>query len=283
MALDSIDLTPRVGSEIRIGREALLGGGQGRGIRELLEQRGVVIVRDMPITDDELHTIAASLGDIRIDGKDGGTKASLLKVTFDKEHNAELAEYFLGTFSWHFDGAWENVPPLGSVLTPRVLAPTGGETEFVNTYAAYDDLPDDKKRQFDTLKVAHTMVETYSRITPDPTPEQIADWRGYGEKIHPLVWHHRSGRKSIALSNSAEYIVGMDREEGRALIKWLGEWCEQPRFVYRHEWRMDDVLIWDNTGTMHRAAPYDIECGRRLHRVTLVGEESLEPVREAVA
>lgn len=275
MALTTVNLTPRVGSEIRIDKQTLLDGSLASDIRDLLEQRGIVIVRNVDFTDEDLHTLAATLGDIRIDGKDGGTKDSLLKVTFDKEHNAELAEYFWGTFSWHFDGPWEDVPPRASVVSPRVLAPDGGETEFINTYAAYDDLPEDKKKLLDGLMVAHTMVQTYSQITENPTEEQLADWRTYGEKIHPLIWHHQSGRKSIALSNSAEYVVGMERKESDSLLNWLAQWCEQPKFVYRHEWRLGDMLIWDNTGTMHRAAPYDTECGRRLHRVTLVGEEPL--------
>lgn len=279
MALTTVNLTPRVGSEIKIDQPALLSGRHAGEIRDLLEQRGVVIFRGMDFSDEDLHTLAATLGDIRIDGKEGVKKQSLMKVTFDKTHS-DLTEYFWGTFSWHFDGAWEDMPPRASVLTPRVLAPTGGETEFINTYAAYDDLPEDRKTLLDGLMTAHTMVETYSRITKNPTEEQLNDWRSYGEKIHPLIWHHQSGRKSIALSNSSEYVVGMDRAESDALLKWLADWCEQPQFVYTHKWQMGDVLIWDNTGTMHRAAPYDIDSGRRLHRVTLTGEEPLSAVRE---
>ncbi|MEQ1882944.1 MAG: TauD/TfdA family dioxygenase [Burkholderiales bacterium] len=278
MALSTVNPTPLVGAEIKIDQASLLSGRHAAEIRDLLELRGVVFVRGMDFSDDDLHTLAATLGKIRLDGKDGVKKESLMKVTFDKEHS-HLTEYFLGTFTWHFDGFWEDLPPRASVLTPRVLAPTGGETEFINTYAAYEALPQEKKDLFDGLMTAHTMFRTHSRVYPNPTREQLEDWRGYGEKIHPLVWHHLSGRNSIALSSSTDFVVGMDRAESDALLEWLSDWCEQPRFVYRHEWRMGDVLIWDNTGTMHRAAPYDMECGRRLHRVTLVGEEQLTPVR----
>jgi alpha-ketoglutarate-dependent taurine dioxygenase len=281
MALDAVNLSEFVGSQISIDKDALLSGDHADEIFALLEKRSVVLFRDMPFSDEDLHILAATLGDIRADGKNGTKKDSLMKVTFDKKHSA-LTEYFWGTFSWHFDGAWEDVPPLASVLSPRVLsAPGTGQTEFINTYAAYDALPEADKALLDPLLTAHTMVETYTRIHKDPTPEQIADWRSYGEKIHPIIWHHRSGLKSIALSNSSEYIVGMDRAESDALLRRLADWCEQPRFVYSHEWRMDDVLIWNNTGTMHRAAPYDVECGRRLHRVTLNGVESLAVAPEA--
>ncbi|RYD97483.1 MAG: TauD/TfdA family dioxygenase [Sphingomonadales bacterium] len=274
MALNAVNATPNVGSELRINKADLLSGTYADEIAALLEARSVVFARGLEFSDEDLHTLAATLGDIRLDGKDGRKKDSLMKVTFDKKHS-ELTEYFWGTFTWHFDGAWEDVPPRASVLTPRVLAPTGGETEFINTYAAYDALPDDRKRQLDGLMTAHTMVETYRRIVDNPTEEQIRDWRGYGEKIHPLIWHHRSGLKSIALSNSTEYVVSMDRAESDELLKWLADWVEQRRFVYTHVWQMGDVLIWNNTGTMHRAAPYDVDSGRRLHRVTLQGVEPL--------
>lgn len=279
MPLSKAYPTPRVAAEINLDKQSLLSGDHATEIREILEYRGVVFFRGLDFSDEDLHTLAGTLGSIRLDGKDGVKKESLLKVTFDKEHS-HLTEYFLGTFTWHFDGFWEDVPPRGSVLTPRVLAPVGGETEFINTYAAYDDLPEEKKTLFDGLMTAHTMYRTHSRVYPNPTAEQLADWEGYGVKVHPLIWQHKSGRKSIAISSSSHYIIGMDRAESDELLQWVADWCEQPQFVYSHKWQMGDVLIWDNTGTMHRAAPYDMDCGRRLHRVTLVGEEPLSPVRE---
>ncbi len=192
MALVTVNPTPLVGAEIQIDQASLLSGRHASEIRDLLELRGVVFVRGLDFSDEDLHTLAATLGKIRLDGKDGVKKESLMKVTFDKEHS-HLTEYFLGTFTWHFDGFWEELPPRASVLTPRVLAPSGGETEFINTYAAYEALPQDKKDLFDTLMTAHTMYRTHSRVYPNPTQEQLDDWRGYGEKIHPLVWHHAVG------------------------------------------------------------------------------------------
>ena len=70
-----------------------------------------------------------------------------MKVTFDKKENATYAEFFPGTFFWHMDGTYEEVPPFATVLTPRVLAPKGGQTEFANNYAAYEDLPESEKRR----------------------------------------------------------------------------------------------------------------------------------------
>jgi alpha-ketoglutarate-dependent taurine dioxygenase len=89
------------------------------------------------------------------------------------------------------------------------------------------------------------------------------------------VWTHQSGRKSLVLGSTTSHIEGMTPEAGRALLARLEEWSTQPRFVYRHEWKLGDLLIWDNTGTMHRVLPYAIDSGRMMHRTTLVGEERL--------
>jgi alpha-ketoglutarate-dependent taurine dioxygenase len=156
-----------------------------------------------------------------------------------------------------------------------VLSTWGGETEFANTYAAYEALSDGDKALIDSLKVVHSKRATMEKSYPDPTPEQAAHWTSFAPKTHPLVWRHRSGRRSLFLSTSSDYVIGMDKAEGDALLARLLDWATQPRFVYRHSWRMGDVLIWDNTGTMHRVRPYDLESRRRLHRVTLMGEEAV--------
>ena len=114
------------------------------------------------------------------------------------------------------------------------------------------------------------------------TFEHVADaeelmrelWRIAAPKTHPLVWTHRSGRKSLVLGSTASHIEGMGRAEGRALLDELLDWATQPQFVYRHEWRLGDMLMWDNTGTMHRAEPYAQDSGRLMHRTTLLGEEA---------
>ena len=113
---------------------------------------------------------------------------------------------------------------------------------------------------------------------PDATDEQMMLWRSYPVRTHPLVWRHKSGRKSLVLSTSASHIVGMHPAESHALLQRLMSWATQPQYVYQHTWRMNDLLIWDNTGTMHRVLPYDMTCGRRLHRFTLNGEEPVAGV-----
>jgi alpha-ketoglutarate-dependent taurine dioxygenase len=276
MTLVTVNLIPRIATELKCDLATLVSGAHSAELRALLERRGVLVVRGLNMEDDDQLAFAQTLGTVRLGAVRKEGARGITKVTFDNVANPERASYhFRGTFYWHMDGIYDDVPPLASVLTPRVLAPSGGQTEFANTYASYDELPEADKQRFATLKVVHTLERSYRHAIKNPTAEELADWRRTQPKAHPLVWHHRSGRKSLALGTSADYIVGMDRKESDALLDWIMNWMTQPQFVYQHHWKMGDLLMWDNTGTMHRVLPFDMECGRRLHRVTLEGEEPL--------
>ena len=91
--------------------------------------------------------------------------------------------------------------------------------------------------------------------------------------IHPLVWRHNSGRKSLVIGSHADGVVGQPVPHGRSLLVRLQEWAAQPAFSYRHEWQEGDLVIWDNCGVMHRVVPYDENSGRRMKRTTIMGEE----------
>jgi alpha-ketoglutarate-dependent taurine dioxygenase len=265
MALLTIDLTPRIGTEIRTDPQTLLSGAASAEIRYLLEHRGVVLFRNIHLSDEQQIEFARTLGDI---------EQGIFKITFDKQQNPQYAAYLNATHSWHIDRVDYDVPTLGSILSPRVLSPTGGQTEFANTYAAYEDLPGEEREYLDTLRVVHT-IESSFRDVINPTEAEIRFFRSFPAKTQPLVWRHRSGRKSLALGVSACKVIGMDEAYGAALLDRLMKWSTQPQYVYQHQWQMGDMLIWDNTGTMHRVLPFDHESGRRLHRTTLAGVEPL--------
>lgn len=275
MALHTIDLTPCIGTELRIDRETLLSGTVSHAIRNLLVRRGVIVIRGVELSDEQQRIFTQTLGKLRLGTIKAEGEAGLMKVTHDKKENPAYAEFFTGTFFWHFDGPHEEVPPFATVLTPRVLSPIGGQTEFANVYAAYDDLTAEERAFLEPLKVVHTMPAAMWHSYEDVTEEQLRLWRTYPVRIQPLVWSHRSGRKSLVLATSAARIVGMHLAESHYLLQRLMACATKPEYVYRHEWRMNDILIWDNTGTMHRATPYDTASGRRLHRFTLEGEEPI--------
>ena len=262
--LDVVDLTPKIGSEVKIDKATLLAGTHGREIRELLTRRGVVVVRDIPVSDDEQRAIAESLGELR---SDSVRKEVMTKV-----------EHFPGPFFWHMDGTYEEFPPLATMLSPRVLSKQGGQTEFANTYAAFEDLPEDKCERLIPLRVLHTMQASLFHAYPEATLSDIEHWLTFPNRTHPLVWQHTSGRRSLVLSSSAAHVIGMDVARSRELIDELLAHVTSQSYVYRHEWRMGDIVMWDNTGTMHRVRPYPADCGRELHRFTLVGQEPIAAV-----
>ncbi|CAN7623101.1 TauD/TfdA family dioxygenase [Phenylobacterium sp. LjRoot225] len=269
MALTTIDLCPRIGAEIRAEPAELLAGTYAAELRERLEQRGVLVFRELGFDDDQQMQFSATLGDIL-----PTVGESVFKITFEKGV-ASTADYTRGSFVWHIDRTNEDVPTRASILSARRLSQTGGETEFANTYAAWDDLPESEKTSLEGLRVVHSVENGMRLVNATPSEEQVQSWRRSAPRVHPLVWTHRSGRKSLVLGSTAASVEGMGLKEGRALLDELLAWATQPRFVYRHAWKIGDLLIWDNTGTMHRVQPYGEDSGRLMHRTSLVGEEAV--------
>jgi alpha-ketoglutarate-dependent taurine dioxygenase len=271
-------LKPCVGSELKLGKAELLGGALRDEIRALLVERGVLIVRDMELTDEEQRGLARQMGDLRTGTVSKEGDEGLMKITLDAQQNPDYADFFPGSLLWHMDGTYDEYPPFATILRPIVLVEEGGETEFANNYAAYEDLPAEEKARLDRLKVVHTMLAAMVHACPDADLKQVERWMSYPDRVHPLVWQHRSGRKSLALSTSCSHVVGMHAADSHDLLGRLMAHATQDKYVYRHEWRKNDLLMWDNTGTMHRARPYDAAAGRLLHRFTLNGEEPITAV-----
>jgi alpha-ketoglutarate-dependent taurine dioxygenase len=281
MSFDVVDIKPRIGSEIRADVQDLLSGAFASELRALLVRRGVLVFRDLDITLDQQRAITATLGRLHI--PDSGDP--LQKVTRDEKESAEYAAFFPATFFWHMDGHYhQTVPCFAASLRPARLPPDGGgQTEFMNTYAAYEDLSDEDKRLVDGLRVVHSRVSTMSRVKPDATEEEAATWRRTPTANQPLVWQHQSGRKSLMLGNSVAYIEGMHPADSNDVLIRLRSHMMQPQYIYTHEWRMNDLLLWDNTGTMHRARPFDPDSRRLLLRFTLEGEEPIRAPHERLA
>ena len=271
---DVTDLSPKIGCEIRTDKETLLSGAKAKKIRELMERRGVILFREINLSDEEQIAFTHALGTFaHEEGEGSKDKDTVYPITMDSSINP-IAEYLKGAFFWHIDGTMSEKPILASMMSSRRLSPEGGETEFCNTYAAWDDLPEDEKAELEGLKVVHAMWRSQLYVYPEPSYELFKQWQSRGENTLPLVWKHRSGRKSLVLGATALNVVGMTPPESEALLIRLRDWATQPQFVYRHEWKLGDLVIWDNTGTMHRALPYDHKSGRLMHRTKLEGEEA---------
>jgi len=267
MAIEALALKDKVGTEVRTQIDDLLTDEVAAMARKLLVERGVLVFKELNLTDEQQVALAEKMGMLRQEGQKG-----IYKITLDKQANARR-DYLKGSFLWHIDGTHDSVPPFASLLTGITLSETGGQTEFANSYAAYEALSPEMKARIDNLKVVHSVEVSMRRAGIEPTEDNLKFWRSFPDTTHNLVWTHKSGRKSLVIGCHASHIEGMDKEEGEKLLQELLDWTTQPMFVYRHEWNPGDLLIWDNTGVLHRVEPYPLDCGRMMHRTTLLGEE----------
>ena len=250
----------------------------GDAILKALEDNGVLVFRGLRLDPEAQVAFCRRLGEVDHSSDGHHPVAGIYPITLDTSKNSSAA-YLRATFDWHIDGCTplgDECPQKATVLSAVQVAERGGETEFANSCAAYDALSDEERDRFGSLRVVHSLEASQRRITPDPTPEQVARWRSRRTHEHPLVWTHRSGRKSLVLGASADYVVGMDLDEGRVLLGELLERATVPDNVYSHAWSVGDTVIWDNRGVLHRAAPYDPSSAREMLRTTVLGDEPIQ-------
>ena len=245
---------------------------------DALETHGVLVFRDVHLAPEQQVAFCRHIGEV--DSSNGNHDVEgIYRVSLDSTTNGRSAAYLRGTFVWHVDGCTpdgDECPQMATVLSAKAVSAVGGETEFASSYAAYEDLTVHEKTRFGILRVVHSLEASQRRVTSDPSPKQLAAWRSRPSHEHPLVWTHRSGRRSLLVGASADHVVGMDLGEGRALLAELLARATTPERVYRHEWSVGDMVIWDNRGVLHRAAPYDPSSGREMLRTTILGTEPIE-------
>lgn len=244
--------------------------------REALDRSGVVVFPELRIEDDDFVAFTRLLGEPVIARTSEHRLPEIDTITMDPQRvTPEMAAIRKGNFEWHIDGATLAVPQQATLLTAREVDEAGGDTEFANTFLAYEALPTEEKDQFDGLHVVHSFAAAQLRAHPDASPKQRAAWQKVPSRRHPLVWTRSDGRKSLLVGATAGEIVGRPAEEGRAVLDRLTQWATQPRFALRHRWRPGDLVIWDNTGMLHHALPFKATSRRLMHRTTLVGQEAV--------
>jgi alpha-ketoglutarate-dependent taurine dioxygenase len=242
-----------------------------------LDAHGVLVFHDLDLNPEDQVAFCSKLGDI--DYSEGHHPViGIYRVSLDVTKNSS-AEYLHGTFDWHIDGCTPlrgECPQMATLLSAKAVARTGGETEFASTYAAYDDLDDEDQRLVEGLRVVHSLEASQRKRHPSPTEEQLARWRARPVSEHPLVWNHRSGRKSLVLGASADHVVDMDLDEGRALLDRLLDQATRRERTYQHHWAVGETVIWDNRGVLHRALPYASDSPREMLRTTVLGDEPIQ-------
>ncbi|MET0283494.1 MAG: TauD/TfdA family dioxygenase [Polyangiales bacterium] len=258
-----------IGSRVLNTKQELLQGDLGPALKELLQQRGVLVFPELHLTDEEQIAFTKTLGKFEPERSSGD---GVFKVTLDTNQSAS-AEYLKGSLYWHIDGTLNDVPILASILNSRKLSDWGGNTGFCSTYAAWENLPEEKKKELEALRVMHAVWATVFYYEPEPNLEKLKRMQSIGERELPLVWKHRDGRKSLILGCTAHRVLGLDPMKSAELLVGLREWATSEPFSYSHKWSVGDLVIWDNTGTLHRAEAYDPKSGRLLVRTKLEGDE----------
>ena len=259
-------------------------------IRAGMDEYAVLVFRDQPFADDEQLAFAQ-----RLDGE-LHTKLGISALQKNRLGNEALGDisnldengeimgsdnrrrmYGLGNRLWHTDASFQDPPGRYSMLSAKVVPPVDADTEFADMRAAYDALPEEEKRRLEGLRVHHSIA--YSRQTLGFEFSQ-GEQEALQGAVHPLVRTiPRSRRRSLYVASHASRIIEWPVPEGRLLLRDLIEHATQPEFVYRHSWRVGDLVIWDNRATMHRARPFDDTKHRReLRRVTTLDIEQPAPV-----
>ena len=276
MGVTTKPITPEIGLEVTgLAGHELVDPARAAECQAAIDAHGVVVYKEAHIGDADLLALSEMLGTVVIP-KMGGLEGhpGVDVISLDPAESA-LAKYRRSTIFWHLDGTMDELPQKATFLTALVVADEGGDTEFANTYAAYEALPEDEKVRIDDLRVEHSFAAAQLMFTPEPTDKERAAWNEVPSRVHPLVWRRRDGRRSLLIGSTAGRLVDLPEGESRALLDHLLAWVTQPRFVLRHHWSPGDLVGWDNTGLLHRAIPYEATSHRLLHRTSLVGEEAV--------
>ena len=249
-----------------------------------MDRYAVLVFRNQDITDDQQMAFTKNFGEI--EGARGGNitkdnevrlKQGMIDVSnLDKEGKPLARDdrrrmFNLGNRLWHSDSSFRAVPAKYSILSGRVVASEGGNTEFADMRAAYDTLDDETRGMIEDLVCEHSLM--YSRGSmgfTELTDEERAMMKPVRQRL--VRTHPVTGRKSLYLSSHAGAIVGWPVPEARDFLRDLTEHATQRELVYIHRWRPYDLVMWDNRQTMHRVRRFDESQPRDMRRTTVAGE-----------
>ena len=250
-------------------------------IEDAINRYAVVVFHDQKLDDDQQVAFARNFGPIassalklrhrdikhRIDSSEVADISNLDSEGKVLAPDARRRLDGLANRLWHTDASFRALPGCLSMLYAHVVPDEGGDTEFADMRAAYDALPEAKKRELEGLIAEHSIWRSREQLgVVQYTEEERASLPPVPQRI--VRTHPGSQRKTLYLAAHASHIIGMPVADGRLIILDLIEHATQPRFVHAHKWRQGDLVIWDNRCTMHRARPFDTTKVRDLRRVT---------------
>jgi taurine dioxygenase len=239
---------------------------------------GVLLLRDQKITREQHIEFSRRFGEL--DRHDSLPRdrhpdhPEILLVTNEPKANGEPSTSRYTGRLWHSDMSFTLVPSLGSLLRGITVPPVGGDTVFTNMVAAYETLSDGMKRMLEGLHGIHRPErKNAAKISPE--------WEAENRRLNPPIAqpvvrvHPETGRKALYIGEKVKSFEHMTEEESRPIIDVLLRHVTRPEFLYRHQWKANDILIWDNRSTMHVAlADFDETLRRHMERTTVMGTPS---------
>ena len=249
-----------------------------------MDQYAVLVFHDQDITDEQQLAFTQSLGDIEhaIGSSLRAPDEYRLPTTFadvsnlDKDNAVYKRDdrrrlFAIGNRLWHSDSSFKTTPAKYSLLHAVSLPSKGGNTEYADMRAAYDALDAATKAEVEHLVCEHSQIFSRQQLgffdLTDEERERFKPVRQCMVRTHPVT-----KRRSLYLSSHAGSILGWPVPEARAFLRDLIEHATQRVFVYKHQWRLGDLVMWDNRQTMHRARPFPVNEPRDMRRTTLAGD-----------
>jgi alpha-ketoglutarate-dependent 2,4-dichlorophenoxyacetate dioxygenase len=263
-----------------------------KSIRAAMDEHAVLVFHGQSLDDDALLAFGRRFGSIaaprnhRVIRRLAHGEIADISNLDEKGGVRDRADHrrldALANQLWHSDASFRPISGELSMLYAHVVPPKGGDTEFADLRAAYDDLDDDIKEMIDDLVCEHSIFHSRGLLGhTDYTDQERA---ALPTVRHPLVrTHPGSGRKSLYLGSHAQSIVGWPVPEGRLLLRDLMDHATDRRYVHAHNWQVGDLVIWDNRCTLHRGRPFDDRNHKRdLRRVTTQDMDSIKDNPELV-
>ena len=286
MSLSIDPLHPTFAGEVSgIDCRAPLSADEVAAVEAGMDRYAVLVFRDQNISDAQQLAFTRHFGELesyntpghirkREESRLGPGMADFSNLDrAGKIMSAEDRVWFfkLGDRLWHSDSSFRPVPAKYSLLSGRILPSWGANTEFADMRAAYDGLDARTRAEVEDLVCLHSLIYSREAIGfTDMTPEEIAAFRPIRQRL--VRTHPVTGRRSLFLASHAGAIEGWTVPEARMFLRDLTEFATQPQFVYSHEWRPFDLVMWDNRTTMHRARRFDRNEVRDVRRTTLAGD-----------
>jgi alpha-ketoglutarate-dependent 2,4-dichlorophenoxyacetate dioxygenase len=286
-------LTTNIGAEVEgIDLRESLSAAQAEEIHAAMDRYAVLVFHDQPLTNEQHLAFTSALGPLE-------NTANILRKAADyrlppvfadvsnldgrnQPYSAEDRRrlFAIGNRLWHSDSSFKAVPAKYSLLRAVRIPSKGGNTEFAHMGAAYEALDDETKALIEDLVCEHSQLFSRESVGfTDFTPEERERLKLVRQRLVRTL--PRTGRKSIYLSSHAGTIVGWPLPEARLLLRDLTEHATQREFVYSHQWRVDDLVMWDNRQTMHRGRPFPANEARDVRRTTIGGDAPT--VEQAIA